>query len=329
MTKPAHAVARRKTKKVLRKSAKAVAKAAAGDEASVLGVRLTSPDKLLWPEAGITKLMLAQYYAEHSGRILPYLKNRPLSFLRCPEGREGQCFFQKHRNEGMPKEIDTVDIEEKDGDVQPYIVLMSAKGLVASSQVGGLELHVWGARADRIERPERIVFDLDPDTALTFADVREAAFEVRDVLKAAGLTSFPLLTGGKGVHIVIPIARRNSWDDVKMFARGFAEQMSAANPDRYLSQASKAKRKGRIFIDWLRNERGATAVAPLTVRARETAPVATPVSWAELKSIESAAHFTLATIGKRLAGQKSDPWAGYASTSQSLGAAIRAHFRTE
>jgi bifunctional non-homologous end joining protein LigD len=313
------------TKRAATRMAKAVSKAADGDTASLLGVRLTSPDKLLWPEAGVTKLMLAQYYADHAAKILPYLKDRPLSFLRCPEGREGQCFFQKHRNEGMPEEIDTVDIEEKDGAVQPYIVLHSATGLVASAQVGAMELHVWGARADKIDSPERIVFDLDPDTSLTFADVRAAAFEVRDVLKAAGLTSFPLLTGGKGVHVVIPIGRRNTWTDIKTFARGFAEAMSRANPERYLSQASKAKREGRIFIDWLRNERGSTAVAPYTVRAREHAPVATPVTWAELKTATSASQWSLANIGKRLKAQKADPWAGYAD-AQTLSAGIRKHF---
>jgi len=327
MHKNAHAAghARQKAKPAAKLTRK-VAKAANGDTSSVLGVRLTHPDKLLWPESGVTKLDLAHYYADHADRILPYLKDRPLSFLRCPEGREGQCFFQKHRNEGMPGEIATVDIEEKDGDVQPYIILHSAKGLIASAQVGAMELHVWGARADKVDKPERVVFDLDPDTSLTFAEVREAAFEVRDVLKAAGLTSYPLLTGGKGVHVVIPIARRNSWDEVKTFARGFAEAMSAANPTRYLSQASKAKREGRIFIDWLRNERGSTAVAPYTVRARKNAPVATPVTWTELKTIKSASQWTLANIGKRLKSQKSDPWADYTVETQTLTAGIRKHF---
>jgi bifunctional non-homologous end joining protein LigD len=322
------AAAKRATPKSA-KARSARAKPSRDGAESISGVRLTSPDKVLWPEADITKEMLARYYAEHATHILPYLKDRPLSYLRCPEGREGQCFFQKHRNEGMPEEIDTVDIEEKDGEVKPYLVLRSAKALVASAQVGAMELHVWGARADDVQKPERIVFDLDPDTSLKFNDVRDAAFEVRDVLNAAGLKSYPLLTGGKGVHVVIPIARRNSWDEVKAFARGFAEAMSAANSERYVSQASKAKREGRIFIDWLRNGFGATAVAPYTVRARENAPVAAPITWAELKSVDSAAEWTLMTMGRRLKAQKSDPWAGYAAVRQSLTSEIRRHFSLE
>ena len=234
----------------------------------MLGIKLTWPDKLLWPEAEVTRLGLARYCADHSDKILPYLKDRPLNFLRCPDGREGPHFFQKHRNAGMPAEIATVDIEEKSGGVQPCIVLQSVQGLIASTQVGAMELHVWGARADKIERPERVVLDLDPDVSLEFSDMREAALDLRDVLLAGGLTSFPLLMGGKGVHIGIPTVRRYASSDIKSFARGFAEAMSRADPERYLSQASRAKREGRIRIDWLRNERRSTALAPCTARAR-------------------------------------------------------------
>jgi bifunctional non-homologous end joining protein LigD len=291
----------------------------------VEGVRISHPERVLWPEVKVTKLQLAEYYARAATRILPFLKDRPLSLVRCPDGRTGECFFQKHHNPSTPTELETVDIAEKDGGHAAYLVVRSKAGLIAAAQVSGMELHVWGARTDSLEKPERIVFDLDPDTGLSFADVRDAALEVRDVLKSAGLASYPMLTGGKGVHVIVPLARRNTWPEVKAFARGFAEAMAKASPERYLAQASKAKRAGKIFIDWLRNERGATAVAPYTLRAREGATVATPVSWAELKKSDSAARFTLANIGPRLAA-KSDPWPGYFEARQTLSQKLRDTF---
>jgi bifunctional non-homologous end joining protein LigD len=282
---------------------------------------------VLWPEVGVTKLQLAEYYARAADRILPFLKERPLSLVRCPDGRTGECFFQKHHNPSTPSELEMVDIPEKAGGHAAYLVVRSARGLIAAAQVSGMELHVWGARADSLEKPERVVFDLDPDEGLSFTDVRTAAVELRDVLKSAGLDSYPMLTGGKGVHVIVPVARRNTWPEVKAFARGFAEAMAKASPERYVAQASKAKRTGRIFIDRLRNERGATAVAPYTLRAREGAPVATPVSWAELKQTKSAARFTLATIGRRLVASKTDPWPGYFAARQTLSADIRRAFQ--
>jgi bifunctional non-homologous end joining protein LigD len=308
------------------RKAAALPRTANGGDAEVEGVRISHPDRVLWPEAGVTKLKLAEYYARAANHILPFLKDRPLSLVRCPDGREGECFFQKHHNPSTPSELETIDIAEKDGGHAAYLVVRSARGLIAAAQVSGMELHVWGARTDSIEKPERVVFDLDPDEGLAFADVREAALNVREVLKSAGLDSYPMLTGGKGVHVIAPIARRNPWPEVKAFARGFAEALARASPERYIAQASKAKRTGRIFIDWLRNERGATAVAPYTLRAREGATVATPVSWAELKTAKSAARFTLATIGPRLAARKADPWPGYFQTRQFLSAAVRRAF---
>ncbi|MBI1359280.1 MAG: DNA ligase D [Alphaproteobacteria bacterium] len=295
-------------------------------DAEVHGVRISSPGKVLWPEAGVTKLMLAEYYAQAADHMLPFLKDRPLSLVRCPDGRTGECFFQKHHNPSTPSELETVEIEEKDGGRAAYLVVRSAKGLIAAAQVSGMELHVWGARTDQLEKPERIVFDLDPDEGLTFSDVRAAAVEVRDVLASANLESYPLLTGGKGIHVVVPIIRRTEWPEVKAFARGFAEAMAKASPDRYVARAAKAKRTGRIFIDWLRNERGATAVAPYSLRAREGASVATPVSWDELETVETAAAFTFANIGSRLVDRKNDPWAGYHNSRQSLTAGIRRAF---
>jgi bifunctional non-homologous end joining protein LigD len=290
--------------------------------ATIGRIRLTSPDKLLWADAGVTKLDLANYYREMADHLLTYVKDRPLSLVRCPEGYEGECFFQKHHNPSTPDAIETVSIKEKDGGKADYLVIHNAAGVVAAAQVGALELHVWGSRTDSIEKPERIVFDLDPDEGLDFEDVKQAAFELRDVLASVDLKSFPLLTGGKGIHVIVPIARTQEWPKVKAFASGLARMLAKASPDRYVAQASKAKRTGRIFIDWLRNERGATAVAPFSPRRREGAPVATPVSWEELPKFDTAAAFTMETIGARLSRLRADPWKGYAAAArQSLKAA--------
>jgi bifunctional non-homologous end joining protein LigD len=290
------------------------------------GVRLTSPEKILWPDTGITKQDLAAYYATHASIILPHLKDRPLSIVRCPDGASSECFFQKHHNASTPQGIETVPIREKDGATGQYLVVRTRAALIAAAQISALELHVWGCRANNIERPERIVFDLDPDEGLAFAKVRDAAVEVRDVLDSLGLTSFPMLTGGKGVHVIVPIARKSSWADVKSFAHGVANMLATAAPGRYVANMSKKQRRGRIFIDYLRNERGSTAIVPFSPRRRAGAPIATPISWRELPRMSSASEFTMDTIDKRLASLRADPWAGYTTAArQALSAArIRA-----
>ncbi len=284
--------------------------------AKVFGQRLTSPNKLLWPDAGITKLDLAKYLDEFAAHLLPFVKGRPLSIVRCPEGYQGECFFQKHHNPSTPDAIETVKIKEKKGGAEDYLIIRNKAGLVGAAQIGGLELHVWGSREDMIEKPERLVFDLDPDEGLDFSHVKKAALELRDILESVGLKSFPLLTGGKGIHVIAPIARTREWEEVKAFCKGLAQMVAKSSPDRYVAQASKAKRESRIFIDWLRNERGSTAIAPFSPRRRDNAPVATPVSWKELPKMDSGAAFTMKTIGHRLAKQKSDPWQGYATASR-------------
>ncbi|MEE2692095.1 MAG: DNA ligase D [Pseudomonadota bacterium] len=284
----------------------------------IAGVTLTHPDKILYEEQGVTKRALADYFFLHADRILPYLKGRPISLVRCPDGSGGECFFQKHHNRSAPKEIDSVVIQSKTGKDEPYLVINDEKGLVAAAQIGALELHLWGARSDNVERPERIILDLDPDEGVGFSEVRRAAFDVRDTLAALGLQSYPLLTGGKGVHVIAPISRRRSWGDIKEFCRGVARSLEAAAPAKYVAAAAKAKRKNRIFIDWLRNERGATAVAPYSTRARKGAPIATPVSWEELKKTDSAARYTLKNIENRLASLQGDPWADYFRLRQSV-----------
>lgn len=291
-------------------------------QTQLLGVRLSSPDKIMYPEQGATKRQVAEYYASNAGNLLRYAAGRPVSLVRCPRGRDGNCFFQKHPASGVPAELDAIEIEEKDGQRKPYLVINDARGLIAAAQIGALELHVWGARADRIERPERVVFDLDPGPDVGFDAVRRAALELRDVLDAAGLKAFALLTGGKGIHVIVPVQRRRGWGDIKQFARGLARRLAQDSPERYVAVASKAEREGRIYIDWLRNERGATAIAPWSPRARRGAPLATPVGWAELSLIDRADKFSLDNIAMRLerldAGQTADPWAEYTSVRQSI-----------
>jgi bifunctional non-homologous end joining protein LigD len=259
------------------------------------------------------------YLEAAAGRMLPHVAGRPLSLLRCPEGRAGQCFFQRHAGPGMPGAIHRVDIPDKDGKSREYLTIADASGLITAAQLGVLEFHIWGVHVDEVEQPDRIVFDLDPDPSVEFPTVRDAAFELRAALDAIGLASFALLTGGKGVHVVAPIVRRHPWPTVKRFAQALAERFAAQEPQRYVATMRKARRKGRIFIDYFRNDRTASAIAPYSPRAREGAPVAWPVTWAELAKAPAADTVSLATAMRRLA--EPDPWDGYHKTKQRLTAA--------
>lgn len=259
----------------------------------VAGIPISHPDRVIFPDAKITKLDVARFYEEMSDRILTTVRDRPLSLVRLPDGLTGERFFQKHAGKGFPDSLKTVDIRESDGEEKPYMQVDNAAGLVGAAQMGTIEFHIWGSRIDRLERPDRMIFDLDPGEGVGFAAVKSAAAEVRDLLSELDLPAWPLLTGGKGVHVVVPLRRTAGWDTVKLFSRVFAMLMSRRSPDRYVSTMSKAKRKGRIFIDWFRNERGATAIAPFSLRARTGAPVAIPVSWEELNTLKLAATFDL------------------------------------
>ena len=220
------------------------------------GVRLTHPDKLLFADAGVTKADLGEYLVAVSTRMLPHVSGRPLSLVRCPDGASKECFFQKHTKKGMPGALKSVPVEEGDGEVAEYLMIDSAAGLVGAAQIGGLEIHLWGSRWKTLERPDRMVFDLDPDPSIDFPAVREAARDVRKLLEAANLESFAMVTGGKGIHVVVPLNASQDWDEIKSFARGVATKLAESEPDRFIATMSKAKRKGRIFIDWLRNDRG-------------------------------------------------------------------------
>ncbi|MEP7010288.1 MAG: DNA ligase D [Acidobacteriota bacterium] len=293
-------------------------------DADVAGVRLSHPDRVLYPEQGVTKLDLARYYQAVEEWILPHVAKRPLTLVRCPEGRKKACFYQKHFRDGMPSSIRSVPIHEEGGAKEPYLYVDDLAGLVGLVQFGVLELHGWGALIDDVERPDRLVFDLDPDPAVAWAQVVETAELVRGGLSDLGLETFVQTTGGKGLHVVAPLQRGRPWAEVKDFAQAFAERLVGIAPDRFVSKASKAARTGKIFTDWLRNARGATAIAPYSSRAREGATVATPLRWNELKKV-SPGDFTVATVPGRLAKLKKDPWEGFWKTRQTIRAeALRA-----
>ncbi len=274
-------------------------------------VRITHRDRVLYPEAGITKGVLADYYAAVAPLALRWLANRPISLVRCPQGRAKQCFFQKHDAGSFGAQVHHVDVREKDGRVQPYLYVTDVEGVLACVQMGTIEFHGWGSRADDLEHPDRMVFDLDPDEGLDFDTVRKAAEHLKEQLAEIGLTSWPMLSGGKGVHVVVPLIPRADWPAVRSFAERFARALAKAQPERFTANLKKASRTGRIFIDYLRNQRGATAVLPYVARAREGAPVAAPVSWSELRTIDSARVFSIADAARlieRAAARSLDGW---------------------
>ena len=289
---------------------------AAREAIEMAGVRLTSPDKILYPEQGITKRQLAEYYLSVLTTILPHVVNRPMTLVRCPTGREKNCFYQRHAGSGVPTELREVEVTgfEESG---AYLYIEDVRGLIAMVQMGVLEMHPWGVSVDRPDRPDRVIFDLDPGEGLGFADVTAAALDVRKLLEGSGLQSFTKTTGGKGLHVVVPIERRHDWPAVKAFAKRVAETMSAAAPERFLPRISKAERRGRIFIDYLRNDPTSTAVAPYSTRSRPGAPVATPLTWEELEAGIDPASFDIRSVPERL--QKGgDPWREIGTMRQRL-----------
>lgn len=280
-------------------------------------VRLTHPGKILDEQSGLTKQMLADYYWAVAEEMLPHIADRPLSLVRCPEGSGKPCFFQKHVNAMLPPGIGSVDVADKHGVVEPYITLSTAEALTGLAQMGVLEVHPWGSRNEDLERPDRLIFDLDPDEALGWNILTGAAAEVRKRLKAIGLESFLKTTGGKGLHVVVPIAPKLEWPVAKEFAHGFVNAMERANPSLYLTKMTKAARKGKIYLDYLRNERGATSVAPFSPRARMGAPVSLPLKWSDLKLTERPV-FSVATFGEWKTRLKTDPWKTLATVKQRI-----------
>ena len=283
--------------------------------AEKLGVRLTSPDRVVYPGQGITKSQLVAYYEDVAEAMLPHITGRPLSLVRCPQGRTKQCFFQKHDTGGFPEQLRSGSVVEKDGEKQDYFYVEDLAGLVAGTQMNVLEWHVWGSHFDAIEKPDRLVFDIDPDEGLDFSAIVSAAFDIRDRLKDLGLVSFPMVSGGKGIHVIVPLRPKAEWPEAKAFCKGLAQTLADEEPQRYTASLSKARRKGRVFIDYLRNERGSTAISPFSVRSREGAPVAVPVGWDELPKISAANGFSLAAAAER---SKNEAWPNYFKLKQAL-----------
>jgi len=250
--------------------------------------------------------------------MLPWIAYRPISLVRCPQGRAKKCFFQKHDSGSFGDHVKHVPIREKEGNEEDYLYIEDGDGILACVQMGAIEFHGWGSSIADVERPDRMIFDLDPDEGLDFKDVKKAARDIRRTLEDLGLTSFAMLSGGKGIHVVVPLKPQAQWPEVKDFADRFARALAVQEPDRFTATMSKAKRKGRIFIDWLRNQRGATAVLPYVVRAREHASVAAPVTWEELDGIESAAHFTVKDVALLLDRQSSRDLRGWGEAHQVL-----------
>jgi bifunctional non-homologous end joining protein LigD len=281
-------------------------------------VTVSNRARVIFPESGQTKGQLADYYAAVAPAMLPHAARRPISLVRCPQGRARKCFFQKHDSGGFGSHVHHVLIREKDGGSEDYLYIEDAAGLIECVQMGTIEFHGWGARSTAVEAPDRMVFDLDPDEGLDFEAVKSAAIHIRDRLADLGLVSFAMLSGGKGVHVVVPLTPGHSWEAHKDFARRFAEALSQAEPDRFVATMSKARRKGRIFIDWLRNQRGSTAVLPYSARAREGAPVAVPIAWDELKGMDNAHPFSIDDVKRLVDRAQSRSLAGWGFASQVL-----------
>jgi len=281
-------------------------------------IRISNPDRVIFPESHITKGELAAHYQAVAEIMLPWAGHRPISLVRCPQGRAKKCFFQKHDAGSFGDAVHHVPILEKDGHEEPYLYVDDAKGLLTCVQMGTIEFHGWGSRVDAVEQPDRLVFDLDPDEAIGFADVARAAEHIRAHLDEIGLRSFPMLSGGKGVHIVVPLTPDAEWPAAKDFCHRFALALSEAEPDRFTAALPKAQRKGKIFIDYLRNQRGATAVMPYSARARAAAPVAVPISWEELKGIDTAARWHVGDAAELIERARSRQLAGWGIADQRL-----------
>ncbi len=303
-----------RTSAATRRSAPVRSRSAASNKDEMAGVvKLTHPERVYWQDANVTKRDLADYYTKVWKWMKPHLAGRPIALLRCPEGAEGQCFFQKHAAAGLVSAH--LHLVPEKGD--KIISLDELDGLMSLVQAGVLEIHVRGSTVDHLDKADRLVFDLDPGPGTGWKDIVAAARDVRDRLAQIKLRTFLKTSGGKGLHVVLPIAP-TPWDQAKEFAHTVARAMEADEPDRYISTATKAKRKGRIFVDYLRNSREATAVAPYSTRARAGAPVSAPIDWSELASLKSASQYTVKNLMQRLSRQRKDPWAGIGRVRQEL-----------
>jgi bifunctional non-homologous end joining protein LigD len=301
------------------------AKPSAGQAANtVAGVALTHPDKKLYSDAGLTKRDLALYYAAVGEWMLPQVRDRPLTLLRCPNGFDKDCFYQKNAEASANDAIARVKIKGSDGSVSHYMMANSVTAIVALLQLGVLEIHPWGSRAGKLDFPDRLIFDLDPDEGVSWEDLKQAALIVKTLVESVGLVPFLKTTGGKGLHVVVPIEPKADWEIVKGFSKAVAELLERTFPDRFTSKLLKISRRGKIFIDYLRNAEGATAVGAYSTRAKPNAPVSTPIAWDELSRDVRLAYFNVKNIPGRMAKMKNDPWQKLAEKETALTKAMMA-----
>jgi bifunctional non-homologous end joining protein LigD len=285
---------------------KGVAAKKSTDHIDVSGVSISHPDRVIFPDVGVTKGELAEYYAAASRWMLKDFSGHPLSLLRCPEGISGECFYQRNPGTGLGPDIKPFRWKHQ-GKSYEYLYIDSEKGLIEVVQMGAIEIHPWGARVDRIDYPDRLIFDLDPDESVPFDAVKLAAKDLRRRLEAKGLESFLKCTGGKGLHVSVSLAEKNKWDEVKAFAAALTEEMVRDVPAAYVATMTKAKRKGKIFVDYFRNDYTATAIADFAVRARAGAPVAVPLEWKQLDKLRAANQFSVRDAAKLLKKYKPEP----------------------
>jgi bifunctional non-homologous end joining protein LigD len=290
--------------------------------ATVRGVRLTHPDKVLFADVSVTKRELARYYDRVAEYLMPHLLGRPLVLVRCPHGAEKACFYQKEASVGFPAGMRTVPVQHEEGVVN-YALAGSVEDVIGLVQLGVLEIHTWGSLADDVEIPDRIVIDLDPGPGVEWRTVTEAALLIRDGLEGLGLEAFAKTTGSKGLHVVSPIVRAGDWGSVKEFSRTFCEAIAATDPVHFTTNPLKARRQGRVFIDYVRNSRGATAVAAYSSRAKTGGTVSVPVRWDEIEAGVRSDRYTIENVPRRLAALQGDPWAGYEAARRPIAEAAR------
>ncbi|MCS6302788.1 MAG: DNA ligase D [Nitrospira sp.] len=287
------------------------------DEVSYRGVKITHPDRIVFPDTKITKGDVAEYYDRIAPLMVPFVRSRLISLLRCTDGIGGECFFQRNPMQGMGDEVYSRSLTHK-GNKHDYIYVQNEVGILQLVQMGTMELHAWQSSISTQGKPDQIIFDLDPDAGVPFEAVKLAAQDIRNRLKRLGLVSFPRLSGGKGIHVVAPIKPEHGWEEIKEFARGFAETMVREIPGAYVANMSKKRRSGKIFVDFFRNDFSATAIAPFSLRARAGAPIAWPVSWTDLKKYKTASAIQLHTIDDKLIQKAQKVSAEFLSISQTL-----------
>jgi bifunctional non-homologous end joining protein LigD len=284
---------------------------------SIAGLQISHPDRIVYPDPPTTKFDVARYYESIGEWIVPHVAGRPLTLVRCPEGIRGECFFMKHSKVWAPKTLRRVHIQEKKK-IGDYLIADDLPGVVGLVQMGVLEIHTWNTVFEDVERPNRIVIDLDPGEDVTWAQVVAAARIVRKALEALELESFPKTTGGRGLHVVVPLVPHADWSDCLAFSRGISEAIEQTNPDLYTTDFAKAGRAKKILLDYLRNNRTNTSIAAYSTRARAHATVSTPISWRELRATLDPQAFTITTVPRRLSRLSTDPWQGYWSCRQKL-----------